>query len=306
MNILFHVAVGNTDRPARWFGVCSMFSRLARSFSILGDHNCLIYCHPRAVSQDIYKNHLISDTVNKIDGFNPDVIFTWNGMSPGDQQIIKLYGREKFIFGELGFFDHYDTCYFDRSGTNATSMNIVETLDDIQHFPAEKKFAQLVDKYKKERLIDYRYVFVPLQDETDTQITKLSPFKTMYELLEYVITLYNFDDDIKILYKQHPHKPTSVPKNKKLVEVKGNVHHYLPYAENVIGINSTVMFETLLYHQRVLTIGLGLPSRRFTNDIERHKFIVNCYNKQLYQKDLSDVDIVKKSWVYKQIKTWSS
>lgn len=298
MNILFHVGVGNTDRPQRWDAICMFFSKLANVFEHLG-HNCLVYCHPSAVNaKHLYKHHVISATVGDID-FNPDKILTWNGISDGDQQMIQKYGRDKFIFGELGFFDHYETCYFDRAGTNFTSMNMTEPLDHV--VLDENKFQDLVTKYKKPRLYNDRYVFAPLQDETDTQITKLSPFKTMHEFLSYVIDIYNYDPDIKILYKQHPHKPTRVPSHPKLIEVKENVHHYLPYAENVVGINSTVMFETLLYHQRILTTGLGIGSRRFENNDERKKFILNCYNKQIHQTELSDIEAVRNSYIYQAL-----
>lgn len=300
MNILFHVGVGNTDRPSRWNAICMFYSKLATTFEKLG-HNCLVYCHPHAVDRNhLYKNHVISATVSKLSNFEPDKIFTWNGISDGDQQIIKLYGRDKFVFAELGFFDHYETCYFDFSGTNYTSMNIIENLDDVVY--EEDKFDKLVAKYKKPRLYDGRYVFVPLQDEQDTQITKLSPFKSMHELLSYTLDLLNYSPpDLKILYKQHPHKRAKVPSHPRLIEVNENVHHYLPYAESVIGVNSTVMFETMLYHQRILTVGLGIASRRFNSDLERKKFILNCYNKQVHQHDLNDVDVIKESWLYKSL-----
>lgn len=296
MNILFHVGVGNTDRPERWDSICMFFTKIARSFETLG-HNCLLFCHPRAKHKKfIYKHNIISPKVCDLN-FNPDKIFTWNGIFDGDQQMIKKYGRENFIFGELGFFDHYETCYFDFSGTNYKSMLMVEDLEDC----TEEQYKELKNKYIKPRLFNKKYVFCPLQDETDTQITKLSPFKTMKDFLDYVIDLYNYDDDIKILYKQHPRRPAKVPSHKKLIEVKENVHHYIPYADKVIGINSTVMFETLLYHQRMLNVGFGFGSRRFENDEDRKKFVVQCYNRQIHQLDLLDPNKIKESWFYKKM-----
>lgn len=97
--------------------------------------------------------------------------------------------------------------------------------------------------------------------------------------------------------------PCKVPSHHKLVEVYEDVHHYLPYAHKVIGINSSVLTETLLYHQRLLSVGLGLASRRFIDDEERKKFIINIYSKQLNVKDLNNVDIVKNSWIYKKLVT---
>lgn len=298
MNFLFHVGVGNKDRPERWEGVCHNFSNLANSLEKLG-HNCIMFCHSKAKNDHIYHNFIISDIIYKID-YKPDYIVTWNGISEGDQEMRSLYPNTKFIYCELGFFDHYNTCYFDLSGTNATSMNVVERVDNTKH--DQDVFNNLVKKYKKSRLFKDRYIFVPFQDERDTQITKNSSIKSMSNLIDYVINLYAYDDNIKILYKQHPHAPAKINSNSKLIEVKEDVHHYIPYAENVIGINSTVLFETLLYHQRLLSIGLGIASRRFETKIEREKWILNCYNKQINSNQLMDIDVIENSWIYKKIR----
>ena len=174
MNILFHCAVGNGDaKPKRWSPIGVFYTKLANSLEKLG-HKCLIYIHPQAAPKCTFHNKIISETVQKLENFQPDKIITWNGIFSGDNEIIKLYGREKFIFMELGFFDHYDTCYFDFSGTNYRSMNIIESISVNDY--DWKAFENLVSKYKKHRICKDRYVFVPLQDESDTQITKLSPF----------------------------------------------------------------------------------------------------------------------------------
>lgn len=297
MNILFHVGVGNTDRPDRWTSICVFYSKLARVFESFG-HNCMVYCHPSAV-RDIYKHHIISPIVGNIP-FNPDKIFTWNGISNGDQAIIAKYGRSKFVFAELGFLDHYNTCYFDFSGTNALSMNLVEDLSVIA--VDHDKMDALVKMYSKPQLTSDRYIFVPFQDERDTQITQLSPFKTMDQLLTYVCDLYNYDRDLKILYKQHPHARSKVSvKDSRLVEVTGDVHHYLKDAEMVIGCNSTVLFETLLYHARVFTCGIGTSSRTFSSDDERIKYVLNCHMKQVNLNQLGDANVIKNSWMYQRL-----
>ncbi len=297
MKILFHVGVGNTDRPERWTAIGGFFNDLGSSLEAL-DHQCAYFCHSAATGYITSDRVTVSDDVYKLDDCEPDVVFTWNGISDGDKKMIELYGREKFIFAELGFFNHYQTCYFDACGTNYLSMNVTETLDNVE--TNKELFRKLQQRYKKPCAYDGDFIFVPLQDENDTQITKLSPFKTMYELLEYTLNIYN-DREIRILYKPHPSFSPRVPSHPKLQKVTGDVHSYIPYAETVVGINSTVLFETLLYHQRVITCGVGITSRRFLNDEEREKFIVNCYNKQLYQASLKDIDQVKKSWVYGEI-----
>jgi len=300
MNILFHAGVGNTDRPRRWNFVANTWLTFANTLSSILDCRCCLYVHPAAIGKlpSTKIKTIVSSEVGEID-YNPDIIFTWNGISDGDQQIIQKYGREKFFFAELGFFDHYKTLYFDRSGTNSKSMNIVESVDHV--ILDDVLQTQMISKYKKPQIFKDKYIFVPLQDERDTQITHNSPIKTMYELLNYVLTLYN-GYDIPILYKQHPSARSRVPEHNNLIEVSENVHHYLPYAEKVIGINSTVLFETLLYHSRLLSFGLGIPSRKFNDDIERIKFVQHCYAKQLNFSDLSNIQIMQNSWIIQQLK----
>jgi hypothetical protein len=296
LKILFHVGAGNLDRPNRWGTPGLLFSKLATVLEGLG-HDCFFLCHPDAVRPDTFHKKIVSKTAMRVPNFNPDVVFTWNGISEGDRQMVLLYGREKFIFAELGFFNHYSTCYFDTSGTNYLSMNTVEPIstDGVDYSIVER----LKAKFQKPRKLNEKYIFVPLQDETDTQIKYLSPFKRMSELLQYVIDLYTYDPDIKIVYKQHPMARSAVPRHPKLVEVADDVHHYIPYAEKVIGVNSNVLLETFLYHDNILALGLGMATRRFGSEKERQAFIVNCLNKQIPQDKLGSPKAIKDSWLYK-------
>lgn len=298
MRILLTSGVGNTDRPSRWSHITMFMGKLAKVFETLG-HECCMYIHTQAQNKQYHiKNTIISTDVKPID-FKPDKVLIWNGIFDGDAKLISMFGRENCIFGELGFFDHYSTSYWDGCGTNYMSENMVQDVSDV--IDDIDLFNSLISKYIKPRLYNERYVFVPLQDEKDSQIYKLSPFKTMDELLKYVVNLYNKDETIKILYKQHPHAKSKITPHPKLLEVNKDIHHYIPYAEKVIGINSNSLFETLFYHQRLLTLGLGTASRRFETDSERRKYLLNCYRKQIHQTQLSNVDVVKNSYLYSMI-----
>lgn len=308
MNILLHVGVGNNVRPERWWGVCVILSNLSKSLVALG-HECFMYCHPHAVSNNICPDYLLSeevqcaqlDTIKK--KFNPDIVITWNGASEGDQKMIEYFGRDKCVFGELGFFDHYETVYFDFSGTNCKSQNLV---DKISHESIdEETFSYLVRKYKQPSAWQSNnpFVFVAMQDEKDTNVTKWSPFNTMNELLSWVCDVTTgLSPDLKIVYKKHPKAPCNITINDpRLVEVVGNVHSYIPYAEWVFGCNSTVLFECLLYHNRIITAGLGLSSRPINNNIDRIRYVVHCYNKQIHQTNLADHNHIKETWFYKTL-----
>lgn len=301
MNILLHCGVGNLDRPERWNGICWIYTQLAISLEALG-HTCTLYVHPRALRADVFHRHVVSArvamTLEDINSY--DVCFTWNGSSEGDKELIEIFGRDRCVFGELGFFDHYSTCYFDFSGTNCKSQNLIERIPSANFSP--NGFMDLVNKYRKPQLFEGRYIFIGLQDEQDTQITMYSPFKTMNEVVQYVSDLTAcYGDDITILYKKHPMAPCNIDvKDSRLLEVKEDVHHYLADAELVVGVNSSVLFEALLYHDRVLTLGLGLSSRLCYGD-SRREYVYHCYKKQISQAHLSDPNHIKETWMYQTL-----
>lgn len=296
MKILFNVAVGNTERN-NFKSICNFFSMMCSSFEELG-HECLIICHENSKTKNIYKNNIILKNIPEKFDFNPDFVFTWNGMLDGDCKLVNKFGKEKIIFGELGFFDHYDTCYFDFNGVGFNSSLMI---DDVNDVCLDSCFIEdMKKKYIKKRLFNEDFIFVPLQDENDTQIKLGSPYKTMYDFLSYINTLY-FDKKINILIKKHPKSKNKISNKFNFIEVKENVHHYIPYAKKVIGINSNVLFETMIYHNRILNVGLGICSRKFESNTERNKFLKECYSRQINLKNLNNVDIVKKSWIYKNM-----
>lgn len=303
MKILLHCGVGNTDRPNRWRSINTIFSDLGESLLGLG-HDVHIIVHPEARIPRNSSTPMKLTVTDKIDlNFlnlvNPDKVITWNGNSDGDRLLIDAVGGNKVIYGELGYFGHYNkTCYFDRCGVNTRHSMIGES------FPYSSDTQLIMEKlikiYQKPRLFSENtpYVFVPLQDETDTQITQYAPFKTMDAFLNHVFDIFRFSDKT-ILYKVHPKAKCGITlKHPKVIEVTNDVHHYLPYADFVFGLNSTVMVETLLYHGRIITYGAGVASRHFTSDLDRMAFVAELYKRQLAWDDLKDKMKVKNSHLY--------
>jgi hypothetical protein len=297
MKILLHVGVGNTIAPSRWNFVRDLFTDLARTLEALG-HDCLLWVHPAANNvhpEKIFHKNIISEKVLPI-SYNPDWVFTWNGINDGDKQVIKMFGQNRMIYSELAFLDHYKSLYFDFSGVNSKSSNLFEKLMPYD----DALYERLVATYKKERLYNKPFVFVPLQDENDTNITCYSPFKKMDDVLDYIETLYA-KENIDILYKKHPISNCVIKPRNRFIEVTENVHYYLPYAEMVIGINSTVLIETLLYHNRIITTGLGLTSRPISSEIEARQYITHLYKKQMKWDDLKNVEFMEKSYLYQKM-----
>lgn len=299
MKILFHVGVGNTDRPERWKFVNGLFSDLARTFESLG-HSSIVWYHQKAFHPIVFKENISSIDIDFLSGeeLNKfDWIFTWNGNNDGDKELLKKVKKEKMIFAELGFFDHYKTCYFDFGGVNSNSNNLTEKLDSTYDL---NLYNSLVEKFKKPRLFKEDFVFVPLQDERDTQIAQFSNVKSMEELLSFVEERYK-NKNIKILYKKHPQYKLQIKERKNFIEVKDDVHHYIPYATEVCGINSTVLFETLLYHKRIYALGRGLMTRSVSDDNERIAYIMHCYKRQFYWEELKDINKIKNSYFFKRM-----
>jgi hypothetical protein len=306
--IMIHCASGNTDRPGRWHGINPVFTNLGEALIDLG-HEVHMMLHSAAQNPCNHGSRMnikISDTVdtNFIDEVSPDMCITWNGNSDGDRVFINHVGKDKMVYGELGFFGHYDqTCYWDRGGINTRFSMIGESISGDPITEDEfKVIKMLTDRYMKPRLFNDRYIFVPLQDETDTQITQYSGYKTMDEFLRAVQDIY-IADNRKILYKVHPRAGCAlsddIKSDPKFIQVTEDVHHYLPYADQVFGLNSTVMIETLLYHSNLVTYGAGIASRHFANDAQRMRFIATMYNRQFKWADLRNANLVRDSYLYK-------
>lgn len=306
MKVLFHCGAGNTDRPERWRTINTLFSDLGESLIQLG-HNVYIIIHSSAKIPKNSKTTLnvtMSDDIDSqlIKSINPDVGITWNGNSDGDRKFIDAVGKDKMIYGELGYFGHYNkTCYFDRCGVNTRHSMIGRSFANIVDTEESGAIVEALSAaYIKPRLIppNEKYIFVPLQDELDTQISQYAPFKTMDSFLHQVFDIFRFDDR-PIYYKVHPRSPSRITlKHPRVIEVNADVHHYIPYADIVFGLNSTVMVETLIYHSRLISYGAGITSRQFVSDIDRIGFVANLYRQQLKWDDLKNVDKVKQSKLY--------
>ena len=304
MRIFLHCGSGNLDRPNRWSTINAIFSNLGGSLLKL-NHDVFMMVHSQA---EIAQNRVspfdvsVCDKVdvNLIKNFNPDIGITWNGNSEGDREVTNIIGREKMIYGELGYFDHYNkTCYFDGSGVNTRHSMIGQSFNYSNEDSV--LVAQMQKKYAKSRLVKEPYIFVPLQDETDTQITQYAPFKTMDLFMHHIKDIF-CNDDRKILYKVHPKAPSRITVNHpKFIPVTEDIHHYIPYADFVFGLNSTVMVETLLYHERIISYGAGVASRHFSGTKDREAFIAEMYRRQMLWDDLSDENKVRSSYLYRLI-----
>ena len=328
MKILFTSGVRCTDRPGRWKNITEKFwIPLASTFKRLG-HECWFATHERAYSNIIkkgYYNHYVDDGSDYLFHYianivKPDMMFCWNGNSDGDQ-IIRQIAREyniKTCYGELGWFPQKNTLYFDPKGANASSeIRGMDFSNKEIHFALE----DFKTSYKKDTMkrINGGYVFVPLQDERDTNIFIHSPFKTMNAFVAHVSTLFH---DEYLLVRRHPRrKDTNISKYPN-VEINNDAHLHTQISRSkfVVGINSTVLLESLVFGKKVVSYGNYLatgtgafidvnvktPVEEIKHRLKHFKFNVAdkvlselIFRRSMHRKHLRDQNYIKDYYLWK-------
>ena len=201
-------------------------------------------------------------------GFRPDTIVIWNGLMDYQGGFISLAKdlnpEQQFSFLESGWFPQKNTYYSDPEGVNAASSISRSTpppLNPLQTSEIKKWKAQYRQSYGAPKICDKGYYFVPLQLETDTNITLFSPIKSMKELLQWVIN--NTDRERKIVVRPHPlsnydHEEFDKLNDRIHVDRETSLHKLIAESHAVIGINSTVLLESLVFEKPTIALGHGL------------------------------------------------
>lgn len=270
---LFTLGVGVEDRPQRWLGICPIYAGLARGLFQLG-HEAHFVVNPEALDAGALAgfpvqigDHERLRAVATREHF--DFGFIWGGRIGPDlitREILEAQGI-KPIFSELGWFPQKGTVYFDFQGTNS----MIKFVEPKKLCPVEAlKFSLARRKYCREQYNcaprwhirplgpSPLQVFVPLQDETDTNITEDSPFRKMDDMIKFLSRAYPNDHFIV-----RPHPRADLPiigdyPNVKLQDVSVNPIEQLGRFDLVIGINSTLLSEAAFLHHRVACFGNGL------------------------------------------------
>ncbi len=266
--ILFAIALGITDRPERWTTITKFFVTLGNTLREDGVDSWYA-CHSAAAKplERIRKDRrfVAADHAGfeeLLDRSQPDLIFIWNGGSEGDV-ITKQIADTRGIpcrFGELGWFPQSETLYFDTEGTNARSS--IRKLNLSKH-PADPRIDGWLRDWRARQTaprpgID-GYVFVPLQDERDLNITLASPYKTMDAFVSALALRF---PDQHFIVRPHPHFPDVRIANHPNVTIRadGPLHAWLNHADAVVGINSTVLLESLAWGRPTHAVGVGLAT----------------------------------------------
>lgn len=190
-------------------------------------------------------------------------VFLCHGLHPTQVELRDLCDRVgvPWTIAEIGFFPQRNHFFLDRRGINAASMLMDDDLSwvDEGHLRRAREFAEgYVGRYRWTR--KNAYVFAPLQLARDTNITLHSPFKTMQAFIDHVERTFPGEP---VVFKVHPVDKRSnyrVAKGNTLLR-EGNLFELIRDARLVYGINSTVLYESLMQGVPTHAVGEGLLRR---------------------------------------------
>ena len=249
-------------------------------------------------SSNSYKAPTDYSMINLLENLKPSHIVVWNGdfndSKRGFQvKLISLikstFPKIKFVYCEHGWLPQNVTFSIDKLGSNGSSSVTLRS-----NFPVKPTMQPVFNKReqynKAAKPVNAKdYLYVPLQLNTDTKITKYSPhFKDMANFISHISKLFPGE---KIIVKAHPKDtPNNLSKyrdlcnkliNVKFVMDKNNIG-WCKYAKGVIAINSTVINEALVFNKPVMTFGLNTFSNKNVtyeigdlNNIEHQKNFLN-------------------------------
>lgn len=281
MPILFTLGLYQTRKPERWQSKHKAFSNLSRSLRALGIDSYFL-CHPKSVKsrfigdRDRYFYEGGQDLTALVQEKGITHLVIWGGRTEADQRIRNEVGdRVQIIYGEYGWFPQSQHCYFSPNGTNADADLLNEglrehQLDESRFLATRRKllfsmlgwrgFISPPDFFTERKFDTRKKIFVPLQDESDTNIVLSSPVKSMASFIEGLSERY---PDYEFLVRPHPRA------NYESLPVRSNVEYQSPAVKpfreyqrygGVLGINSTMLLQFALLGLPVAGVGKGVAS----------------------------------------------
>ena len=196
-----------------------------------------------------------------LDRYNFDCIYVWNGNFPYQFDFLNYAANRKVAINymEVGWFDQENTYYTDASGVNYKS-NIAKTFVDSQKY--YEKGALFSEEYKRTKFrgksTSDDYILVPLQVESDSNITLFSPFKKMEHFIQFLSGW--LPPHSRVIVRAHPKsnlRKFSLPSGYEWSS-ENNLFEDIRRAKFVVGINSTVLLQSLVLGKAVVAFGNGI------------------------------------------------
>lgn len=204
-----------------------------------------------------------------LDREQPDAVVTWNGSARHCQLLLALLapGCKTFFF-ENGLLPNTTT--LDTRGVNYNNsmprdaafyrayaaQRQVDPLESATLVPRKPRVAGL-----EPITLPERFVFIPFQDDRDTQVRLFSPWVGNMPALFALGECLAAELGLTVVFKEHPSSRESYP------ELHRRCHEHLLFANGnstqelierslfVVTLNSTVGLESLLLGKPVLTLG---------------------------------------------------
>lgn len=203
---------------------------------------------------DWIKDHdrLLKQIVN----YRPNFILFHNGSHPIYRKVLEQVKELKMpiVYSELGWFPQKDHVYFDKWGTNGQSY--------IASLTAEQLCKRNFDGDESTLQIKGDYALIITQLENDTNLIVNSPrFKNNINFINHVIS--NIGNKTNIIIKPHPldknieRYKIFESQNVKLV-TDIDTDTLLKNAHSVIGINSTVLLQSLKFNVNIYSFGRSI------------------------------------------------
>ncbi|KAE9637913.1 glycosyltransferase [Aeromonas veronii] len=195
--------------------------------------------------------------IKQIKAYRPNCILFHNGAHPVYKHVIDSLRslRIPIVFSELGWFPQKDHVYFDQWGVNGLSYIANQTAEQL----CERVFN---DSNEQSLLLKGDYALVVTQLENDTNLIVNSPrFKNNENFISYVIS--ELDESVQIIIKPHP-LDKNMERYEKFVGKNVSLSHdsdtmqLIKSAHSVIGINSTVLLQSLEYDVNIYSFGRSI------------------------------------------------
>lgn len=205
-----------------------------------------------------------------IEQFQPQTCYVWNGQYNYLRDFLKIAEATRTTrlrFVECGWFPQNGTIYIDDKGVNAAS-NLADEIELLvkarqQQLPAINPFAEAPLAGRKKS-----YVFVPLQVDTDTNITIHSSYRSMNQFIAYLERW--IPADVNVILRPHPLYDRTIPLRKSrknfFIDSTASIKELIDNSELVVGLNSTVLLEALSLGKPVITMAKGILPNIFNGE----------------------------------------
>ena len=200
-----------------------------------------------------------------------DVVGVWNGQKQPSSSIAAAAKalKKEVVYFENGLFPNSTTC--DWLGVNCEN-SLPTTKDFYKQFYEDKALpCKLVPRKPvcekacgvEANALPERYIFVPFQVETDSQIISNSPWiKTMAQYYQHLLNVIDKVDDptLHIVIKEHPSESMRHDnlhnKHKRILFANScETQELIERSLAVMTVNSTVGVESLLLDKPVIVLG---------------------------------------------------